>query len=73
MEKVTVYVRMLDEGTDVFRPTQAERLSTGAYRLLPTPDYDPDDENWEFMPHETVRCERMKLAAGERLVAVSRA
>lgn len=71
MKTTTVYVRLLDEGTDVFRPTQAECLQADEYRLLPTADYDPEDEHWEFLPHEAVKCEWMKLYGGERLVAVS--
>ena len=72
METATVYVRLLNEGADAFRPTQAEKLPSGGYRLLPTPDYDPEDEHWEFAPHETVICDRIKLHGGERIVAVSR-
>ncbi|SFW11659.1 hypothetical protein SAMN05216414_101291 [Nitrosovibrio sp. Nv17] len=71
MSTATVYVRLLDEGTDVFRPTEAERTSDGFYRLFPTSDYDPGDEHWEFLPGELVKCEFVKLHGGERLVAVA--
>lgn len=71
MTTTTVYVRLLDEGTDVFRPTQAVRTPQGGYRLLPTPNYDPEDERWEFLPGQMVRCENVKLHGGVRLVAVS--
>lgn len=71
MTTTTVYVRLLDEGTDVFRPTEAEQRPDGNYKLLPTRDYDPDDEHWEFLPGQVVRCERTKLHGGERLVAIA--
>ena len=71
MATVTVYVRLLDEGTDVYRPTQAELIRGATYRLLPTPDYDPEDEHLEFAPGQLVRCEPVKLHGGERLVARS--
>ena len=71
MKTTTVYIRLLDEGTDVFRPTQAECVREGVYRLLPTKDYDPEDEHWEFLPGQTVNCESVKLHGGARLVAMS--
>lgn len=71
MGTTTVYVRLLDEGTDVFRPTQAENVHEGAYRLLPMQDYDPDDEHWEFLPGQMVICELVTLHGGVRLVAKS--
>jgi hypothetical protein len=66
-----VYIRLLDEGTDVFRPTLADRTSDGFYRLKPTENYDSEDEHWEFLPGQVVKCESMKLHGGERLVAVA--
>lgn len=69
MSTETVYVRLLDEGTDVFRPTLADRTSEGLYKLRPTEDYDPEDEHWEFLPGQIVRCALIKLHGGERLVA----
>ena len=71
MSATTVYVRLLDEGTDVFRPTLADRTSDGFYRLRPTGDYDSDDERWEFLPGQVVRCRLIKLHGGERLVALA--
>jgi len=70
MSTVTVYVRLLDEGTDVYRPTLADRTSEGFYRLRATEDYDPEDERWEFLPGLVVRCALIRLHGGERLVAV---
>jgi hypothetical protein len=67
---MTVYVRLLDEGTDVFRPTLADGTSDGFYKLRPTENYDSDDEHWEFLPGQIVRCQLIKLHGGERLVAV---
>jgi hypothetical protein len=52
-----VYVQLLNEGTPTWRPTMAERLTPGLYRLLATEGYDPEDEEWEFRPGSVVRCE----------------
>ena len=73
MSTITVYVRLLDEGTDVFRPTKAERINEGMYRLLPTADYDAEDEHWEFLPGEVVTCQATNLQGARRLVVVGRA
>jgi hypothetical protein len=47
---MVVYVNLLDEGSDAARPTEAIELGNGHYRLLPTANYDPEDEHWEFPP-----------------------
>lgn len=56
MNLMTVYVQLLNEGTPTYRPTQAEEVGEGIYRLLPTDNYDPEDEEWEFLPGALVRC-----------------
>lgn len=66
-----IYVQLLEEGTRVFRPTQGIRLEGEWFRLLPTDDYDPDDEVWEFPPGSTVRCELRRLNGEMALVAVA--
>lgn len=56
-ETVKVYVPLLDEGTPTLRGTQAVPLGDNLYRILATPDYDPEDETWEFLPGSVVRCD----------------
>lgn len=65
----TIYVELLDEGTTVARPTQGEALAGDVYRLLPTADYDPEDEHWEFPPGSVVRCVKVIRDGEEVLVA----
>jgi len=69
-EKVSIYVRLLKEGTEVFRPTQALDLGNGIYRLEATPGYDPEDEICEFVPGSDVRGEVRSFESGQRLVAM---
>jgi hypothetical protein len=71
MSTATVYIRLMDEGTDVFRPTLADQIEGDCYRLRPAEDYDPDDERWEFLPGQLVRCQYIELSGGRRLVAVA--
>ena len=67
---IELHVRLLNEGTEVSRPTRAVDLGGGLCKLLPTPDYDPEEEEWEFTPGATVRCERRSDQQGEYLLAV---
>jgi hypothetical protein len=67
---IEVQVNLLNEGTDVSRPTLALDLGEGLFKLLPTPDYDPEDEEWEFVPGTTVRSEPRTDDRGEYLLAV---
>ena len=65
----TIYIRLLDEGTDVLRPTEAAKLANGFFKVMPTPGYDPDDEKWEFTPGSIVRGVFRKLGDQDVLVA----
>jgi hypothetical protein len=68
--KQKTYVRLVDEGTEVSRPTEALDLGNGLLELLSTPEYDSEDEAWEFRPGSIVRCERSHGCSGEYLLAV---
>jgi hypothetical protein len=59
---------MLDEGTDVWRPVVAEKVSEDVFRLVGTHD---NTEEWEFPTGSMVRVQNRKLSSGVRLVAVS--
>lgn len=67
----TIFVRLLDEGVDVWRPVPATALGNGQYRLLQTDDYDPETENWEFLPGVTVTCE-LRSKSGDRIMVATR-
>lgn len=60
----TIYVQLLGEDVDVWRPVEAEEQADGAFRLSAAA---PEGETWEFPPESLVRCEER---AGN-LVAVS--
>jgi hypothetical protein len=66
---VTIYVPLLNEGTSVVRPTRGVDLGGGTYRVLPTQDYDPDDEQWAFTPGSIVQCNNEIWSGREVLVA----
>lgn len=66
----TIYIRLLDEGTEVFRPTSAESVEGSLFKVLPTSDYDPEDERWEFVPGSVVKGEKRRLDGDEVMVAI---
>src|SRR5690348_15970137 len=69
-----VYVRLLDEGVDVWRPVQAAARSDGSLELVAPNDYGPETEHWEFPPHTRVRCQVRRFEGGkEGLVAIKAA
>ena len=57
-----IYVRLLDEGSDVWRPVDAEEKSEGVYQLVGT--HDNSDEKWEFETGSVVRVEKQILVGG---------
>jgi len=70
--KKLVYVRLLDEGTDVYRPVSALLISEDEYLLLGEDIYDPEDEHWEFPPGARVRVNRKNVSGELILVATGR-
>ena len=62
----TIYVELLDEGVDVWRPVEARVEADGAFRL---PDQAPMDEALRLPPGSVVQCRRKLLSDGEALVA----
>lgn len=67
-----IYVRLLGEGVDVWRPVEAERLGGNRYLILSQP-YEREIETWEFVPGEEVVCELIKASDGPILAATTRA
>ena len=60
-EKSQIYVALLDEGVDVWRPVDAERVQGDDYKLAGSV---PDGEKWEFQPGDVVRCHERTFADG---------
>jgi len=67
MDQRTIYVRLLGEGTDVWRPVEAVAISPDVFEIAADAAV-PSDERWEFGPGARVRCNRSNDG---RLVASS--
>jgi hypothetical protein len=70
-ERILLYVPLLNEGTDVLRPTTGVFVGPDLVRVEPMEDYDPESEEWEFLPGREVRC--LAEFRGGRQVLVARA
>jgi len=68
---VTIYIELLDEGTNVWRPVEAEQLGGDKF-LIVSENPDPSNERWKFATGDTVVCKMRKLSRGNYLVAVER-
>jgi hypothetical protein len=67
-DKVTVYIALLDEGTDCWVPVNASPQSDGSFVIHGDM---PDDDRWQFAPGSQVLCELRTFSQGEvGLVAV---
>lgn len=64
---VTIYVALLEEGTDVWRPVQALPVGDDKFVLIRPNDYDEEDETWQFLPGAIVRGEN-RTRGGESLM-----
>ena len=71
MSEVEIFVRLMDEPVDVWRPVRAEHLYDSCYRIVEQ-EYDRDIEEWQFEPGDCVLCEMVDASEGSFLAAVDR-
>lgn len=70
MENATeIYVYLLDEGTDAWRPVQAVHVGGDVYRIVST---NTDPEKWEFSFNKLVHCKERKSIEGESFLTAYR-
>ncbi len=55
MKTIKIYVNLLNEGSPAVRPTQAEVVREGVYKILPTHNYKRAEEVGQFPPVSLVR------------------
>lgn len=70
MNKSVIYIPLIDEGTEVWRPTMGEEITDMTFLVLPTPTYDPENEHWAYPPGTLVRCAYKIMSGINVLVAV---
>ena len=62
---VTIFMPLLDEDVEVWRPVEAQSLTNGTYCIM---GHVPEDELWAFPPGTLVRCEWKTFSGGERVL-----
>lgn len=66
-----IYIRLLTEGTIVYRPVSAHRIKDHIYEVKGYDIYDPEDEIWEFPPGSHVLVEERNMDGDLVWVAVA--
>jgi hypothetical protein len=66
-----IYIALMDEGVDVWRPVNAENTGNGIFRILEQP-YDREIELWQFEPGDLVYCELVESSDGPILTAITK-
>lgn len=69
-KRIRIYIRLLSEGTEVSRPAEAADLGNGLFQIVAAPDYNSQDETWEFPPGSIVRSETHRDETGEYRLAI---
>ena len=72
-DRITLYVPLRNEGTDVLRPTTGVFVGPDIVRVEALDRYDPEIEDWEFPPDSEVHCLAEFRDGCRILVARSRA
>lgn len=70
--KKIVYVQLLNEGSVAYRPVSAYIIERNIYKIDGSECYNPEDEEWEFLPGTYVLVEEKKLNGENVLVAVKK-
>lgn len=58
-----IYMPLVGEGTDCWRPVRARRISEDIFEV--TEKHIPSDESWKLAPSSRVRCRNRIFAGGE--------
>ena len=66
----TIYMPLLNEGTDAWRPVEAVKITELGYMVTENPQ---PDEQWAFQPGHILRCEERQLRGESHLIAVAKA
>ena len=61
MNKEIIFIKLLNEGTEVWRHTNATKQDKDTFRNDLSDKFDSEVEDWEFIPGMTVKCENRIL------------
>lgn len=66
----TIYMPLMDEGVDVWRPVLAKRLDDNRFLVVAQP-YDRQAERWAYEPGTVVMCVQKGLDGQQALAAAA--
>ncbi|PXW87826.1 hypothetical protein C8R34_10974 [Nitrosomonas sp. Nm84] len=66
---IILYVRLLNEGVEVFRPVSATQVAPNVFVLDGADSYDPEDEEWEFPPGSRISTVERMMEGNRVLIA----
>ena len=69
MKKI-IYIQLLNEGSVAYRPVSAVEIEENIYKIDGSECYNPEDEEWEFLPNTYVLAEKKELSGRIVLVAI---
>lgn len=64
-----IYIPLLGEDIDVWRPAQAYQIDENRYKILAPIVYGTKNEQWKFIPGSIVHCEYVTTTGGDRIFA----
>jgi hypothetical protein len=70
-KKKIIYIKLLNEGSVAYRPVSAYEIGNNIYKIYGLEVYDPEDEEWEFLPGTHVLVEEQIISGEKVLVAIS--
>lgn len=62
-----IYIPLLNDETQSWRPVEAERVGTNTYRVVA---FKPEDEEWPVTTNDIVQCKLQKFSDGTQGLAV---
>ena len=69
-EQRTIYVALLDEGIDVWRPGEARKIAANTYLILDQ-NYDREVEAWQFEPARPSSAAARKRRNGREILVAT--
>jgi hypothetical protein len=62
-----IYIELLGEGTQVWRPVEGVHVQGDLYRIIQT-NAEPGDERWPFETDSIVRCRLKETQEGDQIL-----
>ena len=69
LDEEIIYVSLLDEGSDVWRPMWAKRIKEMVYKISTDKNFDRTNEKLQFDVGQIVTCRRQKISDRQCFVA----